>query len=342
MTTLLKDIREMEPHYLALKALGYETLEQFVSAARVSISQFSAHLKTDVVSLLENLPMPAGLTEDDYARFSTGDFPLGAAIDYITFPETAASISFRGEQLLESVNLIEEMPPLRDQGQRGTCVAHAALAVCEHFMLKLHSYREMSEQFLYWLCKKYDNDKKEGTTLQQAFTNLFLIGCCLEETWHYVPAPRTPDNWGQDPPPMAALNEAPSYKFPMDKLLLSHSVLDLKSELGKGRCVAFTIPAFKSWYGDPVTMKPNLEVMRTGNILMPPQGDPSVGGHAMCMVGYEDLLDHPELGYGRFLIRNSWGLRWGTESLLGVGYGTIPYAFITNYCVDAFTFDLEI
>jgi C1A family cysteine protease len=340
MTTMLKDVRELEPHCLMLKALGYETLEQFISAARISTSQFSAHLKTDVASLLENLPGPAGAADDEHARLSTDDFPLGAAIDHITFPETAASISFRGERLPDSVNLILEMPTLRDQGQRGTCIAHAALAVCEHFMLKLNRYQEMSEQFLYWLCKKYDNDKKEGTTLQQAFANLFLIGCCLEETWPYVPAPRTPDNWEQGPPPKGALDEAPSYKFPMDKLLPSHSVLDLKSELAKGKCVAFTIPAFKSWYGDPVTMKPNPEVVRTGNILMPPQSDQSVGGHAMCMVGYEDLPDQPGLGYGRFFIRNSWGLRWGTESPLGIGYGTVPYAFITNYCVDAFTFDL--
>jgi C1A family cysteine protease len=55
----------------------------------------------------------------------------------------------------------------------------------------------------------------------------------------------------------------------------------------------------------------------------------------MCIVGYEDNDADNSPGGGRFLIRNSWGERFGIESPLGAGYGTIPYAYITKFGVEA-------
>ena len=56
----------------------------------------------------------------------------------------------------------------------------------------------------------------------------------------------------------------------------------------------------------------------TGNVLMPDGMGRTRGGHAMCVVGY----DNPAK---RFIVRNSWGTSWGKK-----GYGTMPYAYFTN------------
>jgi len=51
---------------------------------------------------------------------------------------------------------------------------------------------------------------------------------------------------------------------------------------------------------------------------MPGPSEKSVGGHAICCVGYDDATQH-------FIIRNSWGNQWGLQ-----GYFMMPYAYPTN------------
>jgi C1A family cysteine protease len=55
---------------------------------------------------------------------------------------------------------------------------------------------------------------------------------------------------------------------------------------------------------------------RTGDIPIPTAQESATGGHAMLAVGYDD-------GARSFLVRNSWGKRWGRG-----GYGRIPYEYL--------------
>jgi hypothetical protein len=48
-----------------------------------------------------------------------------------------------------------------------------------------------------------------------------------------------------------------------------------------------------------------------------PAGEP-VGGHALCVVGYDN-------GREAFLVQNSWGASWGAQ-----GRAWIPYRYVTN------------
>ena len=41
-----------------------------------------------------------------------------------------------------------------------------------------------------------------------------------------------------------------------------------------------------------------------------------LGGHAVCCVGYDQVAK-------RFLVRNSWGVRWGQT-----GYFTMPFDYL--------------
>jgi len=57
----------------------------------------------------------------------------------------------------------------------------------------------------------------------------------------------------------------------------------------------------------------------------------------MCLVGYTDMPGRPEIGGGRFILRNSWGTLWAAQSSFGAGYGTIPYSYIARLCMEAYS-----
>ena len=56
---------------------------------------------------------------------------------------------------------------------------------------------------------------------------------------------------------------------------------------------------------------------------MPLSGEPVLGGHAVCAVGYD-------MTRRWFLCRNSWGTKWGMR-----GYFTIPFAYLTDSDLSA-------
>lgn len=123
--------------------------------------------------------------------------------------------------------------------------------------------------------------------------------------------------------------EALSFRAPGYTRLSPTFVNDIKNELAAGRCVAFSVPVFNSWLRSPW-------VAHTGDITIPVPGEVRVGGHAMCLVGYSDM-PNPGLGGGQFILRNSWGNTWGISSPPGVGYGTIPYAYVARMGAEAYS-----
>jgi C1A family cysteine protease len=106
---------------------------------------------------------------------------------------------------------------------------------------------------------------------------------------------------------------------------------DYKQALASGRCVAFAVPIYASTFNrqDPTGNAQRL--FATGRIVLPTSSDTLLGGHAMCIVGYQDDTSIPALGGGRFIVRNSHGPEFGALSAFGPGYGTIPYSYVAAY-----------
>jgi hypothetical protein len=149
-------------------------------------------------------------------------------------------------------------------------------------------------------------------------------GECREIVWPYNP--NLPCNNNGTMPPNArpyALNYRPTFTA-----LTPRSVPAIKAALAGRRPVGISVPVDNSWYTSP-------ETKRSGRITMPLTNDPQVGGHALCVVGYQEHADGPGGGY--FLIRNHWSTGWGYQCPYGAGYGTIPYAYITKYTWEAYT-----
>jgi len=261
--------------------------------------------------------------------FESTEYGLGASITSPSLPDSVPAVE--SPCTAPTLSLLSELPPIRNQGARGTCVAFATVACYEHHLIKGGGAPpDMSEQYLYWDCKRKDGmPTTEGTWIRFAASCINLDGVCQETTWPYNPT-IIPGNESQAPPPPRAPIEALGFRSPSNRAIPPNSVIDIKAELCADRCVAFSIPVYNSWYL-------NNYVKLTGELGLPFPGEVRVGGHAMCIMGYEDLPAQPEIGGGRFYIRNSWGTStWAPNSRIAPGYGTIPYAYISRFCTEAY------
>ncbi|MCK5491938.1 MAG: hypothetical protein KAJ14_02370, partial [Candidatus Omnitrophica bacterium] len=64
---------------------------------------------------------------------------------------------------------------------------------------------------------------------------------------------------------------------------------------------------------------------KTGLVPMPKKNEAALGGHAICPVGYDDKKKLVKF-------KNSWAEKWGQK-----GYGFLPYAYIEQYMLDAWS-----
>jgi C1A family cysteine protease len=332
MPTPIDQVPSLGKYREALQSLGYATVDHVQGAGLAAGAPLAAFLgvsPAELAGILAGLPVPPRR-----AARPERVFRLGARLDRVPRLRAAPRrFALAARPLPGRVDLIPRMSPVRDQADRGTCVSFASLAAFEQFWLGAHHDKvDFSEQFLYCDCKGHDGEPGEsGTFIRVAMERLQKDGCCLESTWPYVPRD-VPGNEGQGPPPAGAAAEAGRHKPPAPDELAPTDVAGIQSELAAGRSVAFSVPVFDSWFRNP-------EVQRTGEILNPIPGEVPDGGHAMCLVGYDDDPGNVALGGGRFRVRNSWGTSdWAYHSAVGVaGYGSIPYSYISRFCVEAWS-----
>ncbi len=229
--------------------------------------------------------------------------------------------------LPDSVDLHAQMAPIRNQGGRGTCVSFACTAVREYLMGAPKSTQaDLSEQYLYWDCKKVDLLPGSGTFIRVGMNRLEVDGIPNETDWPYNPTP-VAGNEGQDPPPPGAAQKATSYRIGGFTGLSPNSVNALRQALADGSPVAFSVPVYTSWFTEPTHS--------SGDVRLPLPGEKKEGGHAMCMVGYQ--VDEAVPGGGYFIVRNSWGTGWACDSPLAAGHARLPFAYIAQYGNSAYT-----
>ena len=330
-----------------LRRLGFTDFEQVIQTVPVAEQALSSYLGRPIRDAL-GLPAQSFEIRSQAAAFgaSGAGNPLGAWVPLDTVARLAPlPPSPPPDQPADQLNYIEYMPPLKDQGQRETCVAFASVAVLEHSLRINGSYKPMSEQFMYWLSKNLDGGfTQPGSRLKAAFLGLQTNGCCTADVWGYNPN-RIAGDEPQPPPPSGAVYAARAYTQSNIKRIWPTSVKAMQAQLQARRCVAVTVPLFPSSYGTPGSAR-RTYTQRTGDFLNPIPGEKTIGGHAMCIVGYIDMLDQPENGYGRFIVRNSWSPTaappqrpWATSPNWGLppGYGTISYMYIRLYGAEAYS-----
>lgn len=249
-----------------------------------------------------------------------------------------------------SVDLKPILTPVRDQFYRGTCVAFTATALLEAQVLRdTHQVLDLSEQFVYYLARQNDPDRREdGTYLQYALDGLQQRGACLAGLWPYSHY----NDWGQAltflPPahPLVDLEaDARSHRIAGYSGCRANDVNAMKFALAHNQPVAVGLPVFKDAWINAFTNS-------TGEVQMPlarpnPDGtetllDTVTGGHAIPLIGYRDTPDPNDVavhrpGGGYFTFKNSWGTAWASGNLNdGPGFGILPYAYLEKYNTAAY------
>jgi C1A family cysteine protease len=220
-------------------------------------------------------------------------------------------------------HIVQNLPPVRSQYARGTCVPFAFTALNEHALRKRGVNVDLSQQHLYWECQQIDDEGCDGGAQMWAAAQIISqTGQCTAATSQY----RTQicdNNIGVDV--SVARREAAKYKLVVREI----NPRDLDGIIGvlqRGWPVVILMDTYVGW--------DNEDVYQTGEMTMPPSQTFDVC-HAVCLIGVQD---NPLMGAsrGKFLFRNSWGPQFGVQTSLGnifvggQGNGTMPIEYAVN------------
>lgn len=206
------------------------------------------------------------------------------------------------------VDLSAGCPPIYDQGHLGSCTANAVGA--------LFQYKEIQEKqpdsagapsrlFIYynerWLegSTAYDS----GATIRDSIRALAQWGSVKETVWPY-----DVKRFADKPPPQ--VYEAAKKDIITEYSRIVQKIADLRTCLADGNPFVFGFTVYQSFE--------SAGVAKSGVVPMPGWFDRAIGGHAVMAVGYDDDTK-------RFLVRNSWGGKWGQGGLF-----TMPYEYLLN------------
>jgi hypothetical protein len=259
--------------------------------------------------------------------FPQEDYGTGAILDeeqYESLPHKALQISRAYTAMPSSVSLKNYAPIPGHQGKYSSCTAwataYAARTIAESMTLnrtnkRLINNSVFSPAFVYKSISK-DPACKTGVHISDALELMRSVG-----------APKmTAVERGKNLlefQPSLYINEkkytissyATLYTRKTDPDAASRAYI-VKKSISEGKPVIIAVicpPSFKS-------------IKKTGVWYPTEKPDSSFGGHALCVVGYDDK----KYG-GAFEIQNSWGTGWGTE-----GYCWIPYKTFNLFASQAY------
>lgn len=218
------------------------------------------------------------------------------------------------ERIADAVDLRSGMPPVYDQGDIGSCTAHAIIAAFQFEEWRQNpapaaDYWKMafmgSRLFLY-----YNERAMEGTTasdsgamIRDGIKSVVNQGLCSESDCPYDPA-----NFAV--PPGASLYQSAQAHQAIEYRRIDASARAMMRCLSRGLPFCFGFSVYESFESE--------EVAKTGIVPMPGPGEAMVGGHAVLAVGY-DQMDQT------VIVRNSWGPDWGQA-----GYFTLPFSYMVS------------
>ena len=215
-------------------------------------------------------------------------------------------------RLPKKVDLCQVCSKIEDQGELGSCTAQALAGNLEFLDRKIDfQYIDVSRLFIYYnerlLMDTVDYDS--GASLRLGIKTLKDDGACAETLWPYD------IRHFDDKPTVKCYTEAKGHK-----IISYHRISGLREMLvclAEGYPFVFGFTVYESFESP--------KVAATGEVPMPKKEEAAIGGHAVMAVGYDNAKK-------RFLVRNSWGEKWGRR-----GYFTMPFAYLNTLAADFWT-----
>lgn len=199
---------------------------------------------------------------------------------------------------------------IEDQGNLGSCTAHMFAGMIEYQDKRYgntpRSNPRVSRLFEYYATRMIEGtvDEDSGAYIRDAVKAGATYGVVREQKWWYnitkfavKPSQKVWD--------AAALHKVTSYHRIDDG-----DIETMKQALAAGDLIGFGFLVYDNFLTQ--------EMATTGILHRPSVQDQLAGGHAVVLVGYDDVR-------GAFKVRNSWGKDWG----LG-GYFWMDYDYVAD------------
>ena len=215
----------------------------------------------------------------------------------------------------EYVDLREWDTIVESQDSLGSCSSNAltnAYELCVNRMYPEY-FTHLSRLFIYYNTRAEYGDIliDDGMFIRDGLKSLQKFGVCSEQLWPYDVEKfdgRPTDECYEDAKKRKILK--------YEKLISNYYITDV---LNNNKPVVFGMEIYEGF------MDLN---ERTSTVSFPGRKEKSLGGHAMCMVGYD-------LSKRLFLAKNSFGPNWGSN-----GYCWIPFDYIRQEGYDIWTFEI--
>lgn len=206
------------------------------------------------------------------------------------------------------VDLRPQLPPIRDQGWRGTCLAFATTTAHETRQRAADDEEDLSTETLFWAAKELDGNRHDGTTFASIAGALCGHGQPPESAWPYdgcrnIARP-------EYSPPVAATDPTVLRYAWLSSIEVS--LESVRAELASGNVVVVGIELWDEF-----------ELLAKGDLDLPGNGNLNGSYHAVVIVGYDKAS-------ACVLVRNSWGTVWGDG-----GYAWFPEGFVEQLVVRA-------
>jgi C1A family cysteine protease len=209
-------------------------------------------------------------------------------------------------RLPQYVDLRRQCPPVYDQGSLNSCTAHA-LAAAVWFQARKTgaSPPALSRLFIYYNERSAERQPRCNVpvSLRDAHQAVERFGVCPERHWRYAIG-----NFSVRPP-ARCYNEGLVFRVTR-YLRVARNIRHLRACLAQNLPFSMGLSVYSSFE--------SRVVRRSGVVPMPKPSEALLGGHAVLAVGYDDARKC-------FVVRNSWGPRWGKS-----GYFLLPYEFIVS------------
>lgn len=201
------------------------------------------------------------------------------------------------------VSLRNNMPPILNQGQLGSCVSNAVALYLKY----LNKTLTASRLYIYFNGRAISNfilEQDTGLYVRDGCKSIARYGACQETVWPY-----TISQFATLPPLNAYKSTFALQNFTY--LSVAQNLNSLQSAINQGYPIIFGFLVYYSFMTQTVA--------NTGMVPMPNVNTEVLeGGHCCLIVGYDNSRSV-------FICANSWGTGWGDR-----GYFYIPYAYILN------------